>query len=81
MAGGVLLPIDPWPRFSVTEEKLEALVEAGLLCLLSGRGPAEWKVPGDEDEPAPPPEYVVSFTLFHEFGFGVPVLKVYKSYF
>ena len=32
MAGGpVILPVDPWERSDVTEEKLQSLVEAGLL--------------------------------------------------
>lgn len=36
------------------------------------QGAPEWLAPGDEQEPAPPTGFVVSFTPFHEQGFGVP---------
>jgi hypothetical protein len=34
-------------------------------------GQPEWYASSDEKEPSPPTGYVVSFTSFHERGFGV----------
>ena len=59
-----------WRRSSVTELELDALVSRGELPALTAA--AEWRVPGEEVEPVPPPGYVVSFVNFHERGFGVP---------
>ena len=68
----VLPPRDLWSVFSVTHNDLHALVDAELLRPhLHGSQP-EWIAPGDEQEPAPPAGYVVSFTLFHERGVRVP---------
>jgi hypothetical protein len=68
----VLPPRDPWLISSATDDDLQALVDAGLLCPRSHGSYLEWIAPGDEQEPAPPTGYVVSFTPFHERGFGVP---------
>jgi hypothetical protein len=69
----VLPPHDPWPISSVTDDDLEALVDAGLLRPRSHAPQPEWYASGDEQEPAPPAGFVVSFTLFHERGFRVTV--------
>ena len=69
----VLPPRDPWHISFITDEDLEALVDAGLLHPPSQGPQPEWYAPGDEQEPAPPAGYVVSFTSFHERGFRVPV--------
>jgi hypothetical protein len=67
-----VLPLrDPWPISSVTNEDLEALDEAGLLCPRSPSPQPEWFAPGDEQMPDPPVGYVVSFTSLHELGVGV----------
>ena len=74
MAGGpVILPADPWGRSDVTEEKLQSLVEAGLLRPITDPDEPEWIAPGNESEPRPRDGYVVSFVVFHERGFGSPV--------
>ena len=60
-------------RSDVTEEKLQSLVEAGLLRPITDPGEPEWIAPGNESEPRPRDGYVVSFVVFHERGFGSPV--------
>ena len=60
-----------WGRSGITSRRLEGLVRRGLLRSLSTIG--EWLLPGNESEPAPPEGYVVSFAIFHERGFAVPV--------
>ena len=73
MAGGpVILPADPWERSDVTVEKLQSLVEGGLLRPITDPDEPEWIAPGDESEPRPRDGYVVSFVVFHERGFGSP---------
>jgi hypothetical protein len=69
----VLPPCDPWPISSLTDEGLQALVDEGLLLPRSYEAHSEWFAPGDEQEPTPPAGYVISFTSFHERGFGVPI--------
>jgi hypothetical protein len=49
----VLPPRDPWPFSSITDEDLEALVDAGLLRPCSHGPRPEWYTPGDEQELAP----------------------------
>ena len=62
--------MDLWYRSDVTHARIEGLVERGLL---HGRtGAIEWLVPSQEDTPAPPDGYVVSFMPFHEHGLVVP---------
>ena len=46
-------------------------MDAGLLCPHLHGPHLEWIVPGDKQVPARAPGYVVSFTPFHERGFGV----------
>ena len=73
MAGGpVILPVDPWERSDVTVEKLQSLVDAGLLRPITDPDEPEWIAPGNESEPRPRDGYVVSFVVFHERGLGFP---------
>jgi hypothetical protein len=74
MAGkSQILPADDWAASSVTERRLEELVEDGLLWPRTSRSQPEWiTLPPTHREPAPPEGYVVSFVCFHERGFGVP---------
>jgi hypothetical protein len=74
MAGkSQILPANDWAASSVTERRLEELVEDGLLWPRTGWSQPEWIVPPPAHrEPAPPEGYVVSFVYFHERGFGVP---------
>jgi hypothetical protein len=60
-------------------EDFEALVTDGLLRPLSGGPQPEWLAPGSEANPTPPPGYVVSFTPFHERGFGMPVSRFMRA--
>ena len=53
-----------WGRFGITSQRLEGLVHRGLLRPQSTV--EEWLLPSEEDEPAPPEGYVVSFAIFHE---------------
>ena len=66
-----------WGRSGITPRRLEGLVRRGLLRLLSVVG--EWLLRGDESEPAPPKGYVVSFAVFHERGFAVPVHRFLRG--
>ena len=49
---------------------MEGLVRRGLL--LARTSAEEWLLPGEEDLPSPPNDYVVSFAHFHEHGFATP---------
>ena len=74
MAGGpVILPADPWERSDVTVEKLQSLVDAGLLRPITDPDEPEWIAPGNESELRPHDGYMVSFVVFHERGLGLPV--------
>jgi hypothetical protein len=75
----VIPSCDPWPFSTVTAEDLQALVAEGLLCPLSGGPHPEWLAPGSEADPTPPPGYVVSFTPFHEWGFGMPASRFMRA--
>jgi hypothetical protein len=75
----VILRRDLWPFSTVTAEDLQALVAEGLLRPLSGGPQPEWLAPGSEADPTPPPGYVVSFTPFHERGFGMPVSRFMRA--
>jgi hypothetical protein len=75
----VIPPRDPWPFSTVTVEDLQALVTKGLLRPLSGGLQLEWLAPGSEADPTPPPGYVVSFTPFHEWGFGMLVSRFMRA--
>jgi hypothetical protein len=63
----VLPPHDPWPISSITDEGLEALVEAGLLRPRSTGPQFEWFAPGDEQMSNPPE------------GFGVPTSRFMRA--
>jgi hypothetical protein len=39
----------------------------------------EWIIPSIKDEPNPPASYVVSFTHFHEQGFGMPTSNFFRK--
>jgi hypothetical protein len=74
MAGkSQILPTDDWAASSVTERRLEELVEDGLLRPRTSRSQPEWIAPPPgHREPVPPEGYMVSFVCFQEQGFGVP---------
>jgi hypothetical protein len=71
----VLPPHDPRPISSITDEDLQAWVDTALLRPRSYGPQPELFASGDEQELASPTGYVVSFTPFHEWGFGVPVSR------
>ena len=66
-----------WGGSSITSRRLEGLVHHGLLRPLSAV--QEWLLPSDEDELAPPEGYVMSFSIFHERGFAVPVHRFLRG--
>ena len=59
-----------WRLSRFTAQHGQALVDAGFLPPLTAA--EEWRVPGPETTPQPPPGYVVSFKGFHERGFASP---------
>jgi hypothetical protein len=65
--------MDPWGYSSFSDKIVSRLVKDGLLHSVMNVAQPEWIIPGNEDEPNPPAGYVVSFTHFHERGFGTPV--------
>jgi hypothetical protein len=64
---------------TVTAEDLQALVTEGLLRPLSSGPQPEWMAPGSEANPTPLLGYVVSFTPFHERGFGMPARRFMRA--
>jgi hypothetical protein len=69
----VILEADPWPRSSATEEKLQQLVDDGLLLPRTVADKPEWIAPAASDrEPRCPDGYVVSLMEHHKRGFGMP---------
>jgi hypothetical protein len=75
----VIPPRDPWPFSTITVEDLQALVTEGLLRPFSDGSQPEWLAPGSEADPTPPRGYVVSFTPFHERGFGMPACRFMRA--
>ena len=69
--------MEPWCRSDITPQRLEGLVRYGLLCPLTAA--EQWRLPGDEDAPSPPNDYVVSFAHFHEQGFTTPTHKFLRG--
>jgi hypothetical protein len=56
----------------MTQEKLEELVEEGLLCPITNTITPEWiTVEVGIDVPNLPMSYVLSFVAFHEQGLGI----------
>ena len=66
-----------WDRSGITSQRLEGLVCHDLLRPQSTV--AEWLLPGEEEAPAPPEGYVVSFAIFHERGFAVPTHRFLRG--
>jgi hypothetical protein len=75
----VLPPRDLWPMSSATDADLEALVDACLLRPRTTSPQPEWIAPHDEQVPNPLAGYIVSFTSFHERGFGVPASRFMRA--
>jgi hypothetical protein len=66
--------MEHWSRSSVTQEKLEELIEEGLLYPITDAVAPEWIVPEEGiDMLNPSAGYVMSFVAFHEQGLGIPV--------
>lgn len=71
---GALLSPDPWNHSWVTQEKLQGLINDGLLRPITNPVTPEWIVPGEDvEQPDPLEGYVLSFMAFHEWRLGVPV--------
>ena len=69
--------MEPWCRSDITLQRLEGLIRRGLLCPLTTV--EQWRLPDNEDKPSPPEGYVMSFALFHEWGFAVPAHKFLRG--
>jgi hypothetical protein len=69
----------------MTQERLEELVEEGLLYPITDVVAPEWIAPEKGvDVPNPPTGYVLSFVAFHERGLGIPTsrfLRVLPSWY
>jgi hypothetical protein len=59
-----------WNRSECDLTRMEDLVQRGLLHVRTDS--CEWELPGDDEFPAPPAGYVVSFVHFHERGLVMP---------
>ena len=66
-----MLGMSEWVPFMVSEVRLLRLVEDGLLPPKEVTG---WRATTGEVLPNPRPGEMVSFTNFHEHGFGFPAL-------
>lgn len=66
------LPVLPWQRSGFCLHETEKRVLQGFPPAITDPGQPEWLIPEEEDVPAPPPGYVVSFKQFHERGLGTP---------
>jgi hypothetical protein len=74
------LPVEPWSHSSVTQEKLEELVEEGLLHPITDVVALEWIMPGvGVDVPNPPTGYILSFMAFHERGLGISTSRFLRA--
>jgi hypothetical protein len=64
----------------VTQEKLEELIEEGLLCPITNAVVPEWITLGvGVDVPNLPVGYVLSFMAFHERGLGIPTSRFLQA--
>jgi hypothetical protein len=60
----------------VTQERLEELIEVGLLCPITSIVAPEWiTLEQGVDVPNPPAGYVLSFVEFHERVMGISVSR------
>jgi hypothetical protein len=74
------LPVEPWSRSSVTQERLEELVEEGLLRPITDAIAPEWIAPEEGvDVPNLSVGYVLSFVAFHERGLGIPASRFLRA--
>jgi hypothetical protein len=71
--------MDSWGCSRFFDKIVSRLVEEGPLCLVTNVVQPEWIVPSNEDELNPPVGYVVSFTHFHERGFGTPADNFFRG--
>jgi hypothetical protein len=64
----------------MTQERLEELVEEGLLCPVTSVIAPEWITPEEGvNVPNPPAGYVLSFVVFHEQGLGISVSRFLRA--
>jgi hypothetical protein len=71
--------MDLWGRSSFTDKITSWLIEDELLRPVTNAAQPEWIVPGNKYELNPPTGYVVSFTHFHERGFGTPTSNFFRG--
>jgi hypothetical protein len=79
MATAALLE-EPWSHSSVTQERLEELVEEGLLRPITSAVALKWIAPEEGiDVPNLLAGYVLSFMAFHEWGLGIPASRFLQA--
>jgi hypothetical protein len=71
----ILPPRDAWPMSSIPDADMEALVDAGLLWHQTTGPQPEWIAPHNEQVLNSSAGCIISFTPFHEWGFGVPASR------
>ena len=69
--------MDLWCRSDITFQRMEGLIQRGVLCAQTVG--EEWLLPGEEDVPSPPDGYVVSFAHFQERGFATPAHRFLRG--
>ena len=69
--------MDPWCRSDITFQRMEGLIQRGLLHV---RTTVEEPVlPNDEESSSPLDGYVVSFAHFHERRLVTPVHRILRG--
>jgi hypothetical protein len=70
----------PWSHSSATQERLEELLEEGLLRPITDVITPEWiMLEEGVDVPNPPAGYVLSFVVFHEWGLEIPASQFLQA--
>jgi hypothetical protein len=74
------LHVEPWSRSSATQERLEELIEEGLLRPITSTVAPEWiTLEKGVDVPNPLAGYVLSFMAFHERGLGISASRFLRA--
>jgi hypothetical protein len=70
--------MDPWGRSSFSDKITSWLVEVGLLCPVMNAVQPEWIIPGNGDEPNPPPTTSSASHTSICGGFGTPASNFFS---
>ena len=69
--------MDLWCRSDITFQHMEGLIHQSLLRAWTTA--EEWLLPGEQDVPSPPDNYVVLFAHFHERRFMTPTHRFLRG--